>query len=315
MFDLTGKKIFVAGHSGMVGSATVRALRNFDCEIFTQERSELDLRDQLLVDQWMVKKRPDIVINCAAQVGGIEANSSYPADFIYNNISIQTNVIHSAYKNKVKKLLFLGSSCIYPKFSKQPILESELLTGSLEETNQWYAVAKIAGLKLCQAYRKQFGCDFISAMPTNLFGPGDNYNLNSAHVLPALLRKAHEAKKRGSSELIVWGTGSALREFLHVDDCADALVFLLQHFSDIEHVNVGVGQDISVAELASIICDVVGFRGKVIFDRSKPDGTPRKLLNVNKISDLGWVHKKQLVDGIEETYKYAVNSGEIAKSP
>jgi GDP-L-fucose synthase len=287
----------------MVGSALVRRLQREDCEVITVGRDTVDLRDQPAVHQWMAETRPDVVILAAAKVGGIVANDTRPATFLYDNLVMETNVIHAAWQAGVEKLLFLGSSCIYPKHADQPIREEALLTGPLEPTNEWYAVAKIAGIKLCQAYRKQYGCDFISAMPTNLYGPGDNYDLTSSHVIPALLRKAHEAKESGAGDLVVWGSGTPLREFLHVDDCADALVHLLKTYSDEGHVNVGCGSDLSIAELARTICEVVGYTGEVRFDTNKPDGTPRKLTDTTRLAALGWQPRISLLEGLAATYQ------------
>lgn len=303
-YSLKGKRVFVAGHRGMVGSAVCRRLQSEDCEIVTAGREQVDLRDQAGVRAFLADVRPQAIILAAAKVGGIAANDSYPADFLYDNLVIETNVIEAAFRTEVEKLLFLGSSCIYPKFAPQPILESALLTGPLEPTNEWYAIAKIAGLKLCEAYRKQHGADYISAMPTNLYGPGDNFDLASSHVLPALIRKAHEAKERGDSQLIVWGTGSPRREFLHADDCADALVFLIKHYSDTEHVNIGSGEDITIADLARLTMEVVGFEGDLEFDSSKPDGTPRKLMSNDKLKALGWQPKIALEEGIAGVYRW-----------
>ncbi|HEV2544566.1 MAG TPA: GDP-L-fucose synthase [Methylobacterium sp.] len=304
MDSLAGKTVFVAGHRGLVGSALVRRLEGEDCEILTATRAELDLCDQTAVRAWMRDRRPDAVFLAAAKVGGILANATYPADFLYENLMIEANVIEAAFREDVAKLLFLGSSCIYPKFADQPIVEASLLTGSLEPTNEWYAVAKIAGIKLAQAYRQQHGRDFISAMPTNLYGPGDNFDLTSSHVLPALLRKAHEAKRAGAKEMVIWGTGSPRREFLHVDDCADACVHLMKTYSQAEHVNVGSGEDIPIYDLTRLVCEVVGFEGEIVRDPSKPDGTPRKLMSADKLRGLGWVPKVPLRDGIAETYAW-----------
>ena len=306
-YDLSGKRIFVAGHRGMVGGAIVRRLiaRRLECEnceILTAGRDELDLTDQAAVRAWMERERPDAVILAAARVGGILANDSYPADFLYDNLVIAANVIEASHRADVNRLLFLGSSCIYPKFADQPIVEEALLTGPLEPTNQWYAVAKIAGIKLVQAYRKQHGRDYISAMPTNLYGSGDNYDLHSSHVLPALIRKAHEAKEAKRDSITIWGTGTPRREFLHVDDCADACVFLLEHYSGMEHVNVGSGEDIAIDDLARLVCDVVGFGGRIEHDLTKPDGTPRKLMSGDKIRKLGWRPSIGLREGIETVY-------------
>jgi len=278
-FSLTGQKVFVAGHRGMVGSAIVRRLQREDCAILTASRDELDLRRQADVEGWMERHRPDAIFVAAAKVGGIMANDTYPADFIVDNLSIQTNLIQSAWRIGAKKLLFLGSSCIYPRKAEQPIREAALLTGPLEPTNQWYAIAKIAGIKMCQAYRQQYECDFISAMPTNLYGPGDNFDPLSSHVLPALLRKIHLAKKTGTAAVTIWGTGKPRREFLHVDDLAEALIYMMCHYSGEEHLNVGYGDDITILDLAQLIADIVGYRGKFELDTSKPDGTPRKLMD------------------------------------
>lgn len=302
-YSLKGKRIFVAGHRGMVGSAVCRRLQSEDCEIVTAGREQVDLREQASVRAFMADARPQAIVLAAAKVGGIVANDSYPADFLYDNLVIETNVIEAAFRADVEKLLFLGSSCIYPKFAPQPITESALLTGALEPTNEWYAVAKIAGLKLCEAYRKQHGVDYISAMPTNLYGPGDNFDLASSHVLPALIRKAHEAKERGDSRMVVWGTGSPRREFLHADDCADALVFLLKEYSGAEHVNVGSGEDITIEDLARLVMEVVGFEGKLEFDTSKPDGTPRKLMSGDKLKALGWAPSIELGKGVADVYR------------
>lgn len=305
IFPLAGKRVFVAGHRGMVGSAIVRRLASEDCEILTVGRDEVDLRNQAQVNAWMEQARPDAVFLAAAKVGGILANDTYPADFLYDNLMIEANVIEASYRNQVAKLLFLGSSCIYPKLAPQPITEDALLTGPLEPTNEWYAIAKIAGIKLAQAYRRQHGCDFISAMPTNLYGPGDNFDLNTSHVLPALIRKAHEAKVSGADHIVIWGTGTPRREFLHVDDMADACVFLMQRYSEFEHVNVGSGEDITILELAKLVCEVVGFEGEIVCDTSKPDGTPRKLMSGEKLRAMGWEASIPLGGGVENTYSVA----------
>jgi GDP-L-fucose synthase len=306
-YDLQGKSVYVAGHRGMVGSAIVRRLATEGCEILTASRVDLDLTRQAEVEAWMEKYRPDAVILAAAKVGGILANDTYPADFLYENMVLEANLIHAAYKVGVEKLLFLGSSCIYPKFANQPIKEESLLTGSLEPTNEWYAVAKIAGIKLCQAYRKQYGRDFISAMPTNLYGPGDNFDLKSSHVMPALIRKAHDAKISGASKLTMWGTGTPRREFLHVDDCADACVHLMKVYSDDSHVNVGSGEDITILELTQLVSRVVGFKGEIEHDLGKPDGTPRKLMSADKLRGLGWTPKIALEDGVSNVYEAFLN--------
>lgn len=291
VYSLKGKKVFVAGHRGMVGSALVRRLASEDCEILTASRSQVDLKRQAEVESWMEDHRPDAVFLAAAKVGGILANQTYPADFLYDNLMMEANVIHAANGVGVEKLLFLGSSCIYPKFADQPIVEEALLTGALEPTNEWYAIAKIAGIKLCQAYRQQHGADFISAMPTNLYGPGDNFDLNSSHVMPALIRKAHDAVKEKRKDMTIWGTGTPRREFLHVDDCADACVHLMKSYSDDTHVNVGSGTDISILELTRLVCAAVGFAGEIKHDLTKPDGTPRKLMSGEKLAALGWSAK------------------------
>ncbi|WP_428406953.1 GDP-L-fucose synthase [Hyphococcus sp.] len=302
-WTLTGKRVFVAGHRGMVGAAIVRRLQRENCaEILTAPRSELDLMRQTEVEEWMHRQKPDAVFVAAAKVGGILANDAYPADFLYDNLMIEANVIRAAFDAGVEKLLFLGSSCIYPRMAPQPITEDSLLTGPLEPTNEWYAIAKIAGVKLCQAYRKQHGADFISAMPTNLYGPGDNYDLKSSHVLPALIRKAHEAKARGDDSIEIWGSGEPRREFLHVDDCADALVFLMQRYSDDAPVNVGSGEDVTIRELAELVSSLAGLKGALRFDRSKPDGTPRKLMSADKLRALGWRPKISLEDGVKQVF-------------
>ncbi|MGA0608301.1 GDP-L-fucose synthase [Phenylobacterium sp. VNQ135] len=313
-YELAGKRVWVAGHRGMVGSAVVRRLAAEGCEVLTAGRAELDLIRQADVEAWMEANRPDAVVLAAAKVGGILANDTYPADFLYENLMIEANIIHAAFQVGVEKLLFLGSSCIYPKLAPQPIPEDALLTGPLEPTNEWYAVAKIAGIKLAQAYRKQHGRDFISAMPTNLYGPGDNFDLNSSHVLPALIRKAHEAKVRGDATLTIWGTGSPRREFLHADDCADALVFLLKTYSDFEHVNVGSGEDIPIIDLAHLVCEVVGFRGEIVCDTSKPDGTPRKLMDGARLAAMGWRPRIGLREGIADAYQSFLATADAAPS-
>lgn len=311
-YDLTGKRVYVAGHRGMVGSALVRRLQSENCEIVVASSKELDLRNQSDVKDWMDRTRPEIVFLAAARVGGILANSSRPAEFLYDNLMIEANVIHAAYQTSVEKLVFLGSTCIYPKHAPQPIREDSLLTGPLEPTNEWYAVAKIAGIKLCQAYREQHGCDYISVQPTNLYGPGDNYDLQSSHVLPALLRKAHEAKVGGKKSMEVWGSGKPLREFLHVDDLADAVVYLAKAYSGSTPVNVGSGEEISIRELAELICAVVGYKGDLRFDTSKPDGTPRKLADTSFLNALGWDGARRIKQGIEQTYADAIQSHLVA---
>jgi GDP-L-fucose synthase len=304
LYSLAGKRVWVAGHRGMVGSALLRRLRQEACEILTVDREKLDLRRQQEVEKWISKTRPQAIFFSAAKVGGILANDTNPVDFLCDNLFIAANVIQAAAANGVEKLLFLGSSCIYPKFAPQPIKESALLTGALEPTNQWYAIAKIAGLKLCQAYRRQYGCDFISAMPTNLYGPQDNFDLNSSHVIPALMRKAHDAKVMDRPSLVIWGSGTPRREFLHVDDTADALVQLMTHYSGEAHVNVGSGSEVSILELAKMIARVVGFTGKLITDLSKPDGTPSKLLDSSTLRSLGWRPQIELLDGLASTYAW-----------
>jgi GDP-L-fucose synthase len=303
-FDLTGRRVWVAGHGGLVGSAIMRRLSNEPCEILTVERAALDLTRQAEVEDWMGEAKPDAVFMAAAKVGGILANETYPADFIHQNLVVQTNIIHSAWQTGVAKLLFLGSSCIYPRMAPQPMTEDFLLTGPLEPTNQWYAIAKIAGIKLCQAYRRQHGCDFISAMPTNLYGPGDNFDLETSHVLPALIRKIHEAKLAGAGTVEIWGSGKPRREFLYVEDLADALVHLMKVYSGDRHINVGTGDDVMIRELAEIVAEVVGFSGDFVYDSSKPDGMPRKLLDVTRINALNWTASTSLRDGVSQTYDW-----------
>ena len=302
-------KIYVAGHRGMVGSALVRALENKGYKnIIGRTSKELDLIRQDKVEEFFEDEKPDYVFLAAAKVGGINANNTYPADFIYNNLMIETNIIHSAYKYNVKKLLFLGSSCIYPKMCKQPIKEEYLLTGSLEATNEAYAIAKITGIELCKFYRRQYNCNFISAMPTNLYGVNDNFDLKTSHVLPALIRKFHEAKINNTDEVVMWGTGKPKREFLYVDDLADACVFLMENYSDESHINIGTGKDIKINELAKIIKKIVGYKGKIVNDSDKPDGTPRKLLDVSKLRKLGWEYSVGLENGIELVYKWYIEN-------
>jgi GDP-L-fucose synthase len=297
--------IFVAGHRGLVGSAILRLLRKDGFQrLVTRTRSELDLTNRTAVDQFFAAEKPSVVVLSAARVGGIKANSDEPVEFLLQNLEIQNNVIRAAFENQVRKLLFLGSACIYPKYAPQPIRESALLGGELEPTNEPYAVAKIAGIKLCQAYAHEYGANFISAMPTNLYGPNDNFDLQRSHVLAALLRKAHEAKERGASEIVAWGSGTPRREFLHVDDLAAACLFLLRNYDQPEIINVGTGEDLSVRELAELICDVVGFKGEIRWDASKPDGTPRKLLDISKIESLGWKPTIGLREGIARTYEW-----------
>ena len=303
---LKNSKIYIAGSNGMVGSAILRNLKENGFEnIITKSSKELDLRNQKAVLDFFELEKPEFVFLAAAKVGGIHANSTYPADFIYDNMMIQNNIIHSAHIHKVKKLLFLGSSCIYPKFAEQPLKESCLLTGALEPTNEAYAIAKISGLKMCEFYKKQYGSNFISAMPTNLYGINDNFDLENSHVLPALLRKFIEAKNNNKKEVVVWGSGTPLREFLFVDDLAEACVFLMHNYNDTEFVNIGTGVDVTIKELAETIKEIVGFSGNLVFDASKPDGTPRKLLDVSKINNLGWKYKVDLKNGIEKTLEWA----------
>jgi GDP-L-fucose synthase len=297
-------KIYIAGHRGMVGSAIQRRLTDLGYEkIITMSSAELDLRIQERVNEFFEAERPDYVFLAAAKVGGILANNTYRADFIYENIMIQSNVIHSAYATGVKKLMFLGSSCIYPKMAPQPLKEEYLLTGLLEPTNEPYAIAKIAGIKMCDAYRSQYGCDFISVMPTNLYGPNDNYDLQNAHVLPSLVRKFHEAKLSNASEVNIWGSGTPKREFLHADDLADACIYLMNNYSDAGLVNIGTGEDISISDLAGLIQKVVGYEGNIVYDATKPDGTPRKLMDVSKLTGLGWTFSISLEKGLELVYK------------
>ncbi len=307
-FDLENKTIFVAGHNGMVGSALCRALQKLPVIILTADKDELDLLNEEAVKSWMAQHRPDAVILAAARVGGILANDTYPVDFLLQNLKIQNNVIEAAHHQSISKLLFLGSSCIYPKHAEQPIKEEYLLTAPLEPSNEWYAIAKIAGLKLCQAYRKQYGSNFISAMPTNIYGPNDNFHPENSHVPAALLRRFHEAKESGKGKVLVWGTGKPRREFLHVDDLASACIHLIQNYSDTEPVNIGTGEDTSIADFAEQIGEVVGYIGKIGYDESKPDGTMLKRLDVSKINSLGWSASINLADGLKSTYKWAVSN-------
>ncbi len=309
MFSLQGKRVWVTGQHGLVGSAIVRRLASEPCSILTVERADVDLRDQAAVDAWVDRNRPDAVVLAAAKVGGILANNSYPADFLYDNLMIQSNVIAASHRIGVAKLLFLGSSCIYPRLATQPIREDSLLTGPLEPTNEWYAIAKIAGVKMCQAYRIQHQDDYISAMPTNLYGIGDNFDLQSSHVLPALMRKVHLAKLRGHREVTIWGTGTPQREFMFVDDLADACVFLMKTYSEFDTINIGSGEEVSIRELAALLADVTGYRGEFVFDDSKPDGTPRKRLDVNKLADRGWKASTSLEKGLAIVYDWYVKNG------
>ena len=304
LFPLEGRCIFVAGHRGMVGSALVRRLEQQECRILTVARDAVDLRDQLAVDRWFDEHRPEAVLLAAARVGGIHDNETHPGDFLYDNLAIATNVIEAARRTGVAKLMFLGSSCIYPRLAPQPMPETCLLSGSLEPTNEWYAIAKIAGLKLCQAYRRQHGCDFVSVMPTNLYGSNDNFDLLAGHVLPALLAKIDAAVREGRGTVEIWGSGRPRREFLHVDDLADAVVFLMKTWSEDEPINIGTGTDVTIAELARTIADVVGFTGQFVYDNSKPDGTPRKLLDISKLTALGWRPRIALEAGIRQTYEW-----------
>jgi len=307
------EKIYVAGHRGMVGSALVRKLQDDGFNnLILKTSSQLDLRAQEQVEKFFVDEKPDYVFLAAARVGGIDANNNYRAEFIYENLMIQNNVIHASYVNNVKKLLFLGSSCIYPKFAPQPLKEEYFLTGELEYTNEPYAIAKIAGIKMCDAYRQQYGCNFISVMPTNLYGPNDNYDLSTSHVLPALVRKFHEAKIRGKKEVVIWGTGKPKREFMHADDLADACGFLMEKYNEPGFINIGVGEDLEIKELAQLIKEIVGFEGMIVQDTSKPDGTPRKLMDVSKLHRLGWKAKISLRVGIDNVYREFVSSHVMA---
>jgi GDP-L-fucose synthase len=314
-YALAGKRVWVAGHRGMVGAALVRRLTKESCKLLIADRGTLDLIRQDAVERWIADAQPQAVFVAAAKVGGILANDSYPAEFLYENLAIEANIVHAAWQAGVEKLLFLGSSCIYPRLADQPILEESLLSGPLEPTNEWYAIAKIAGIKLCQAYRRQYGCDFISAMPTNLYGPGDNYDLETSHVLPALIRKSHEAKVRGDERIVIWGTGTPRREFLHVDDCADALVHLMKVYSQPGHINVGSGEDLAVIDLARLVAEVVGFQGEIVSDPSKPDGTLRKLMSGEKLSALGWRPRIGLREGIADAYRAFLDHSGSAPGP
>ena len=307
-------KIYVAGHRGMVGSAIVRKLTSLGyTNLLTRTSAELDLRNQQQVADFFEVEKPEYVFLAAAKVGGIVANSTYRADFLYENLAIQNNIIHGSYLNKVKKLMFLGSSCIYPKLAPQPLKESYLLSGYLEQTNEPYAIAKIAGIKMCEAYRAQYGCNFISVMPTNLYGTNDNYDLVNSHVLPAMIRKFHEAKEKGASEMTLWGTGSPMREFLHADDLAEACLFLMENYNESELVNIGTGEDVTIKNLAALVKQIIGFQGEIVWDNSKPDGTPRKLMDVSKLHGLGWHHKIALEDGIKLAYQNFLKLNEAGK--
>lgn len=310
-YSLSRKRIWVCGHNGMVGSAIVRRLQNEEnVDILTTGRAEVDLVDQASVQTWMSQNKPDAIFLAAAKVGGIHANNSYPADFIYLNTMIAANVIHAAYKNAVEKLLFLGSSCIYPKMAPQPIKEDALLTGPLEPTNQWYAIAKISGIMTAQAYRAQYGCDFISAMPTNLYGPNDNFHMENSHVIPAIIQKVHNAKLRSDPTIEIWGTGKIYREFMHADDCADGLVFLMQNYSQDEHINVGAGDDVTILELTETIMKVVGYEGEIVHDLSKPDGPPKKMMDNSKLSNMGWSPHYRLEGGLRHAYDWFLENVE-----
>jgi GDP-L-fucose synthase len=314
IFPLAGKRVYVAGHRGMVGSALVRRLQGAGCEILTVGHAAVDLRRQKETEAWMADVRPDAVFVAAATVGGILANDSRPGEFLYDNLMIEGNLIEAARRVAVQKLLFLGSSCIYPRLSPQPMSEDALLTGALEPTNQWYAIAKIAGLKLCAAYRRQYRCDFISVQPTNLYGAGDTYDLQASHVIPALIAKMHQAKTANAPAVEIWGTGKPKREFLHVDDLADALVFLMERYSDESHVNIGWGEDQTIADLATLIADIVGFKGKFIYAADKPDGMPRKLLDVGLMNQLGWRPRIQLREGLADAYRWFVENAKATRT-
>jgi GDP-L-fucose synthase len=308
MFSLAGQRVFVAGHRGMVGSALLRRLAREKCELLTVERREVDLRRQVDTELWLAEAQPSVVLVAAATVGGILANNSRPGEFLYDNLAIAANIIEGSRRAGVKKLLFLGSSCIYPRLAAQPIAEESLLTGPLEPTNEWYAIAKIAGLKMCAAYRRQYGCDFISAQPTNLYGPNDNYDLMTSHVVAALIAKAHHARVTGAGAIEVWGSGRPRREFLHVDDLANALVFLIQNYSGEQHINVGWGKDLTIAEFAALIADVVGFEGSFRYDTTKPDGMPQKVLDVSRINAMGWHPRIPLRQGLADAYRWYVEN-------
>lgn len=303
LFDLRGKRVYVAGHTGLAGSAIVRRLASEDCEILTTDHRELDLAEQDATENWINCAKPDAIFLAAARVGGIYANDKFPADFLGDNLAIGLNVLRAAVSAKVRKVMFLGSSCVFPRNAPQPMTEDLLLTGSLEPTNEWYAVAKIAGLKLAQAYRRQFGVDFISVMPTNLYGPGDNYHPENSHVPAALIRRFHEAKLKGADQIVVWGTGKPKREFLAADDLGDACIFIMKHYSDEGFLNIGTGKEVSIGEFARLVAEIVGYRGELVFDTSRPDGPPRKLLDISKVTALGWTAKTPLREGLQAAYK------------
>ena len=307
-YDLSGKRVWVAGHRGMVGAAIVRRLQEEPCEVLSVGREQVDLRRQADVERWMADEKPEVIFLAAGKVGGIHANMTFPVDFLYDNLMMELNVIRAACEIGVRKLLFLGSSCIYPRDAPQPITEDALLQGALEPTNEWYAIAKIAGIRLCQAYRQQYGCDFISAMPTNLFGPGDNFHPENSHVPAALLSRFHDAKMTGKPEVVVWGSGTPLREFLYVDDLADACVYLMKTYSDTSHINVGTGKEVTIRAFAELIANTVEFEGRLVFDESKPDGMPRKLLDVTRLTDLGWAAPTALMDGLKQYYAWYLES-------
>ena len=303
-YEFSEHRVWVAGHRGMVGAAIVRRLRKEACEVLTVGREQLDLRCQADVERWIAEEKPEAIFLAAGKVGGIQANMTFPVDFLYDNLMMELNIVRAAYETGVRKLLFLGSSCIYPRDAPQPITEDALLEGALEPTNQWYAIAKIAGIRLCQAFRQQYGCDFISAMPTNLFGPGDNFHPENSHVPAALLSRFHDAKTTGTPEVVVWGTGTPLREFLYVDDLADACVTLMKTYSDTPHINVGTGKEVTIRAFAEMIAKTVGFQGRLVFDDSKPDGMPRKLLDVTRLTELGWTAPTALEDGLKQYYAW-----------
>ncbi len=312
-YPYSNKRIWVAGHRGMVGAAIVRRLAREGCEVLTVGRDEVDLTRQSAVEAWMEAERPDAVFVAAARVGGIVANDTMPAEFLYENMMIEANIIHAAYTTGVEKLLFLGSSCIYPRMAEQPMKEEALLTGPLEPTNEWYAIAKIAGIKLCQAYKRQYGCNFISAQPTNLYGTHDNFHLENSHVIPALIIKVHNAKQENTKQVEVWGSGKPLREFLYVDDLADALVFLMQDYSGEMHINVGTGEEVTIGDLARAVVDAVGFEGELVFDASRPDGPPRKLMDSSRLLDMGWKPEVSLHDGLKLAYQWYLENKETAE--